>query len=413
MNYVITLLFLLTSSSANLFSNTDVVWAGLLVLMFIYVLVRRLLVAKDLKILGIFLLVYLVFVTLRNIWVTNLPMDYLISDFIFPFKYVLLSFTYCVIVREKALDYLVKVITHLTIVSFVLYTLQLVGFADMIYNFSTSLALPNQNKIPGYTNFIIFTFTKGIHDYRNSGFLWEPGAFGCFLILASLFNFFKNKFTFDRTSVILIIGILTTFSTTNYLALIILLFLFYRVRVPKLNLAVIVLIPAFVILFITVPFLGDKIMAIYLDDMAGLKHIKNISNYNHKNGDQIPLNRFASMVFLYDNVGDNLYLGLSNKYDAIINQIYNVNISNGIFDFFAKFGMLSFVYLMYTYVRFCRDYVKKFEYLIYCVLILLVISFGEPILFLSIVLLFLFLPFIAKPVRRQTKVNQGLCSVSV
>ncbi len=407
MNYVITLLFLLLTSSANTISNTDAVWFGILVLMLLYILFKKLLVVRDLKILSILLVVYLLFVVLRVFLVTNLPMEYLLSDVLFPFKYILLSFAYVVILREKALEYLVKVITHLTVIGLIFYFFQMVGFADLIYTFSKSLNLPNLNKIDGYTNFVIFSFTKGLHDYRNSGFVWEPGAYGCFLIIALLFNFFRNKFTFDRTSIILIIATITTFSTSDYLALFILLFLAYRYRVPKINLWVIIMVPTFVVLFITVPFLGDKISAIYLDDIAGLKHLKDISKYNLKRGEQIPLNRFASMIYLYDNMGSDLILGLSNKYDVIIDKVYNVNISNGIFDFFAKFGVFSFIYLFYTYIKFCALYVKRVEYLIYCTLILLIIAFGEPILFLPIILIFLFLPFLTNPDFGIKKSYQG------
>lgn len=362
--------------------------------MSVYALGKKKVHGNDLKALGILLLVYLVYVVIRNLVITGLAFEFLLSDIIFPFKYIVLSFVYCVILRDKAPENIVNVIVHLTIVSLILYFFQLIGFADTIYNFSESLNLPHANTIPGYTNFIIFTFTKGLHDYRNSGFVWEPGAFGCFLIIALLFHFFRNKFLFDKKANILIIGIITTLSTTNYLALIILLFLAYRYRVPKLNVWVLLLIPVFIVLVITIPFLGDKIAHIYIDDMKGLENLNKIAKYHRD--EQIPLNRFASMVYLYDALGPNLILGLSNKYDEYINKTYNLNISNGIFDFFAKFGIFGFVFLVYKYVKYCALYLAKNEYLVYCVLILLVISFGEPILFLPLILLFLFLPTLIK-----------------
>jgi hypothetical protein len=393
MNYLITLLFLLLSSSANILSLNDIVWFSILLGMVIYALMKKMILQKDLKILGLFMLVYLVYVILRNLLITNLDSQYLISDLIFPFKYLLLSFAYCVIMREKAMDYLVKVIVHLTLIGFVLYALQLT-LGDFIYNFSESLGLPKANTIPGYTNFIIFSFTKGRHDYRNSGFVWEPGAYGCFLILALFFNLLKTKFKFDKVSIILVIGILTTFSTTDYFALLILFFLAYRYRVPKLNLWILIMIPSFVLLIIFVPFLGDKIAGIYTDDMDELKHLHEISIYHLKHNEEIPLNRFSSMSYIWDNVGSGLILGLSNKYDEILNKVYNVNISNGIFDFMAKFGVVGLIFVVYSYAKFCAAFLKKNEYVIYCVLIFLVMSFGEPIVFLPIVLLFLFLPFI-------------------
>jgi hypothetical protein len=71
--------------------------------------------------------------------------------------------------------------------------------------------------------------------------------------------------------------------------------------------------------------------------------------------------------------------------------MYPVNISNGIFDFFAKFGIIGFIYLLYHYIRFCQPYVIRPVNVIYCILILLGLSFGEPILFLPFILIFLFL----------------------
>ena len=141
-------------------------------------------------------------------------------------------------------------------------------------------------------------------------------------------------------------------------------------------------------------FPGDKVAGIYTDDMDGLKHLKEISQYHLKHNEQIPLNRFASMSYIYDNMGSGLILGVSNKYDELLNTVYNVNISNGIFDFLAKFGVLGLFFLVYSYIKFCTAFLKKNEYIIYCVLILLVMSFGEPIMFLPVTLLFLFLPSI-------------------
>lgn len=395
MDYFITLIFLLLSSSANVISHNDYAWFAILLLMVIYALVKKVVLAKDLKVLGIFSGIYLAYVVLRNLLVTNLGTEFLISDVLFLFKYCFLAFVYCIILRERLIDNIIKVMLHLTIIDLVLYIFQVAGFADVIYNSSESLNLPKANLIPGFTNFIIFSFTKGLHEYRNSGFVWEPGAYGCFVTIALLFHLFKTKFKFDKTAIVFIVAIITTFSTTNYLALIIIFFLAYRYRVPKVNLWVILMIPTFVILFITIPFLGQKIADIYNDDIDGLNHLHDLSKYYVKHDQSIPLNRFASMIYLYDNVGTNLILGLSNKYDVVIDKVYNVNISNGIFDFMAKFGIIGLLYLIYGYIKFCRAFLKRNEYIIYAVLILLAISFGEPILFLPLILIFMFLPFLS------------------
>ncbi len=56
--------------------------------------------------------------------------------------------------------------------------------------------------------------------HRNSGFYWEPGTHGGFLVMALFINLFyrKEKWT-SRINIIFLITIVTTLSTTTYLAL--------------------------------------------------------------------------------------------------------------------------------------------------------------------------------------------------
>ena len=190
----------------------------------------------------------------------------------------------------------------------------------------------------------------------------------------------------------MIVGIITTFSTTDYLALLIVLFLAYRVKVPKLNWWTVLLLFVSAAIVIIIPILGDKISDTYYEDMDDLHRLKYLEIfYQHKHM-QIPLNRFSSMVYVYDTFKEHLILGVSNKYNVILNLAYNINISNGIFDFLAKFGLVGMVLLLYKYSKFCIESVLKLEYVFYCILALLIIGFGEPILILPIVLIFVFLP---------------------
>ncbi len=392
--YFITLLFLLLSANASFLSVSNIAWFLIIVFMCLLAIGRKLLLPGDLKTIGLFSLVYLLFVSVRDFTINDLDVQFFISDVIFLFKFVFLSFIFCTILKEKAAAYIVTVITHLTILSFFFFSFQLLDLGEYIYKFSSALNLRYSHEFPGYTNFLFFTFIKGQDEYRNSGFVWEPGSFGCFLVIALLLNFFLNNFTFDKKSKILIIGIITTLSTTDYLALLILLFCAYRFKVPKINFwaIVIVLVSALIIIFL--PILGDKISDTYYNDISDLNRLKTLEIFYQHNHMQIPLNRFASMVYIYNLFGFKLILGVSNKYDAILNRTFDINISNGIFDFLAKFGLVGFIFLIYHYSRFCLANVLKWEYLIYCILVLLLVGFGEPILFLPIILMFIFMPVV-------------------
>jgi hypothetical protein len=337
---------------------------------------------------------YLLFVCVRDIIVNNLDFDFVASDIIFLFKYIFLSYLFVLLLKEKTMSYIVTVMVDLTILSLFFFVLQIAGFAEDIYRISSGWSLANTVNIDGYTNFLIFSFTRNRHDYANSGFVWEPGAFGCFLIIALMFHFFINKFRLDFKAWILIIGILTTFSTKSYIAFLVLLFLAYRYRQQKIRKSFFILLPAFIILIIAVPFLGNKIVETYYADLSDLNRLSVLERFYHKQNTQIPLNRFASMSYIYDSFRERLVLGVSNKYDVILNKKMDVNVSNGVFDFLAKFGLVGFVILVYSYLKFCFNYLHRFELLFYSLLILFIIGFGEPVLHLPIVLLFLFLPLV-------------------
>jgi len=390
--YIVTFLFLILAANSSFVSANEICWFSIMGFMLIVAIGKSSLSIKELRRIGLFTLVYVVTIALRDFLINNLDTPFLLSDGYFLVKYIYLSYLFCVILKERAAAYLVRVMVHLTIVSFFFFAMQLVGLDDYIYKYSTALNLVSDNTIPGYTNFIIFTFTKGFHDYSNSGFVWEPGSFGCFLIVGLILNLFLNKFTFDKKTNILIFGIITTFSTTDYLALLVIFFLIYRYKVPNFSWWSVLFLLVGAAIIILVPILGDKISDTYYEDMDDLHRLKYLEIfYQHKHM-QIPLNRFSSMVYIYDTFKEHLILGMSNKYNVILNRAYNINISNGVFDFLAKFGLIGMAFLLYKFGLYCFESLKKWEYVFYCIVALLTIGFGEPVLTLPIVLIFLFLP---------------------
>jgi len=219
--YFITLLLVLISANANILSTSDLIWFSVVGFMFLTAVFKKVIKIDDIKFIAIFSGIYLAFVFIRDPLINGLDSSFLLSDIVFLFKFVILVYLYCLILKNNAAAYIVRVITHLTIISFFFFALQLAS-GEVIYKLSTAIGLPSPNQIPGYTNFIIFTFVKDFHDYSNSGFAWEPAAFGCFLIIALLLNLSLDKFKFEKKSYILIAGIITTFATTDYLALLIL-----------------------------------------------------------------------------------------------------------------------------------------------------------------------------------------------
>lgn len=395
-NYFIMLVFLLLSANANILSSTVAVWAGVIALLLFFAIISKFITRKEVNAFGIFSGIYILFVTIRFFLFNDLETDYLYSDYVFLFKYLLFSWLVCVILKDKLLANFVKVMVHLTIISLVFYALQLLS-APTMYKLFATVNFPTGNNIPGYTNALVFTYTQGFHELTNSGFVWEPGAFGCFLVITLMFHFYLNKFKYDGVTILLIIANITTFSTTNYLGLLVLIFLSYRYKVPKINIYVLILVPAIIIALIFIPFLGDKIIETYEEDMRDLNRLSVLKTYYHHIHMDIPLNRFSSLWHIINSFGNKLILGVSNRYNDVLNKQYPVNISNGVGDFIAKFGLVGLIFLLYKYGRFCKQYVLTAENVVYSILILLILSFGEPILFLPIVMIFLFLRDKQKP----------------
>lgn len=391
---IVTLLFLLLTSNANVLNSNDIYWFVILVFMAVVALSKKLIKYKDFKTIAIFSVIYLIFVCLRDIFVNGLGQEFIISDVLFLFKYIFLAFFYCVIMKEKLATYLVSVTIPLIIISVFFYCFQLVGLGEIIYSFATALNLPNPINTEGYSNFIIFTYNR-LHEFRNSGFFWEPGAYACFLTIVLLLNLFLNNFKFDRRTKIILVGIITTLSTTGYLAVLVIIFLWYRRMNPKINFWIVFLIPVTIILIMNIPILGDKISNTFNDDMKE-NNVKRLNEqerfFSHQQKDkQIPLNRFSSALIVYETFGGTLFLGESNKYDAVLDKTYNVNISNGIFDFLAKFGLVGLILIIYRYSRFCLFHLTRPELLFYCILVFLIIGTGEAIVFMPFILMFLFI----------------------
>ncbi len=389
--YIVTLFFLLFASKANFLVKSNLAWFGFEVCMIIVALYFNRVKKKDVQFFIISSVIYFIYVLFR-FKLNQLPTDYLKSDVFYFFKFVLTSYLFCLILKEKTLYYLVKVISHLAMISLVFYVLQFYQDGAIVKAIGKAFeSITVETYSLRYTNFLIFTYDT-IHYYRNSGFCWEPGAFGSFLTIALLFNFLMNDFKLNKEAFIITLAILTTVSTTAYLGVFLLFFLRYRVLNKGSKMAIIVFTIVFAIAIPNVPFLGEKIVEIYEQDIRDLKRIEELSTYYDDVQRQIPLNRFASVIFLYEQFDWKLFLGVSNQYDEYYINKYNVNISNGIMDFITKFGVVGLFVLLYRFGKVCKVYLRKTEYVGYAILILLILSFGEPILMLPICVIFIFLP---------------------
>ncbi len=122
-------------------------------------------------------------------------------------------------IGKDYIKYFIKIVYIISIISFVFYFPSL--FSDTIHNYIGKIApalgtdtyLDNQN-------FIIFTWEGKSEGFlRNSGNFTEPGYFASILILAMSFNLLHQKKILNKENIVLTIAIITTFSTSGYIAL--------------------------------------------------------------------------------------------------------------------------------------------------------------------------------------------------
>jgi len=395
MNYFATLVFLLLSANGTFLPFFNIDWF-LVDVLFIWIgLAYNRFDKRDLRFGAAFMLAYICYCSFRSYFFNNLPIRFYVSDIIYLFKYILPSLIFCALLKEKAIDYLSRVIIDLTKISIPLYCIQLVA-GDVLYNIGNAIGLPPAT--PGYTvtNFIIFTYVKE-HHYQNSGFSWEPGAFGFFLIIALMLQLFKNGFKIDSGVKWLVLGVVTTFSTTSFVALGLVFLMYCCANGVKFSTLAIVAVPVLAVAVVKLPFLLSKVIDIYNHDLKDLQNLEFLSAWYLRQGREMPFNRFASMIFIYDEFKARLIFGVSNIFTETVPYLKNANTSSGTFEYFAKFGLVAFVYLMTRLCQFFRKFTQQKELIIYCVLLILVLGFSESIFVLPIMTNFYFLYFYARP----------------
>lgn len=183
---------------------------------------------------------------------------------------------------------------------------------------------------------------------RNCGCCWEPGMFASFLIMAIFFNLCrtKNKLIDNTSLYILLVALFTTFSTTGYVALIIILttHFFYDTKLLK-NEKNLILIPVFAVFayqMYQLPFMKEKIKdradeeSYVNDNINKLKAIE-------ESEEQVTVDRFEGLALDFTNWQDKPLFGYGlNRANSYVSRELSelIVISNGITSPFSSFGTI-------------------------------------------------------------------------
>ncbi len=180
----------------------------------------------------------------------------------------------------------INIMTIIVSVSLLFFSIQLVFGQDSI----PAIRISNSTI---FTSFFYNYVVEQNVGLRNSGFFWEPGAFQGYIIIALLLLISKDGFVIYRSSAwkttVLLAGLLSTVSTTGYVALFFLLsYSVYRSTVHPYTKYVVALPVVLILVFLVYresAFLSEKIE-------------QQIVRSLDVNGDQFLPDRFS--VFLFD-----------------------------------------------------------------------------------------------------------------
>ena len=224
---------------------------------------------------------------------------------------------------------------------------------------------------------------KGMFGFeRNCGFAWEPGLFACFLVIAIFNNLLrtKNKVRNNVWLYILIAALLTTFSTTGYVAffaIIVSHFVIGRVNLFSVrNIIFLVLLGFAAYRVFQLPFMRDKIQA-KSDTSEYMTDNQSTMDYVKDQGELVTVDRFEGMALDFMNFMDKPYYGygISRENSYIYQNISEyILISNGTTTVFSNFGILLAILFHYFYIknsifiRRCFRSKDKSFYLIYMII---------------------------------------------
>lgn len=231
----------------------------------------------------------------------------------------------------------------------------------------------------------IILFNQHADGHRNSGMFWEPGAFACYICLAFLFYLgnMRSLLKLHKWKVIIIlVALITTFSTTGYIVLFIIgiatIYIEYKKKYGAFVLPI--LLTFGLIAYLTyenTEFMKDK-----MDTQ--------VAAASQRDEGEFAPDRMSALLFDLHYIGKHPLVGngmhVSTRFaDHPALQKEDLGHGNGFSDFLASMGVLSFLFYLFYIVRYNKNHPAIF---VICIIFLLQ---GEPLLNYP---LFLCLPFV-------------------
>jgi hypothetical protein len=223
-----------------------------------------------------------------------------------------------------------------------------IAFGDLNSNVTANIIFYT---LPNYTS---IDQDDGVFSYilRNSGFAWEPGAFASIIIMAMFCNAIINKFKFNRSLYILVIGLLSSQSTTGLLLFsIFLLFYAYnqsRAKFIRLSIFFVVIIG----IILTSSIVENKFIA--ESDTESINSLRNSDVYSPR--------RWLSFQIDFMDFLDHPFGSGLGKYTWHYSFAKNVNTISGLGKVLANYGIIGASAFFYFLTKSSKIFSELFNY---------------------------------------------------
>lgn len=340
--YVLVVITIFFSTRASNLANSPIALLIVDFLIISYCYLKRIRFSKYFYLLIIVILVYCLLIFLKFQIFT--PLFYIRVLSLFMTGFIVLY-----LVNVNFIPIFVKVVYFVSILGLPFYFLgffyyyPLLNFARFlsdIFSLNSNLSLEID-----YSNFLIYTVRPYEERFRNSGFMWEPGAFGVITCIALYFNLFLTRFRLTKESSVLILSSLSTLSTTAFLMLSFI-SIFYIININRY--LSILIFPVFLVIGLFLwdqDFMGPKIQELSSDPNEKLETF-----YNSKSqtGTQ-SLGRFAGLIYNFEGVKISPIFGIG-SHEEILYKRSNVYLysTNGLGQFMMTFGFVGLFLYLYT-----------------------------------------------------------------
>ncbi|NVN94319.1 MAG: hypothetical protein HXX18_03440 [Bacteroidetes bacterium] len=395
-------LIIVIANASILTSEASFLYYGLLITFLIFLFTNGIKIDR-------FILIILIFWIFINFFSSIFNVSYFNFNLVigYPIRF-LISYFILKIIGNEFWKKFEKIIFFLTVLSSIIYLLNILFpsfFIELSEIFKPITAKIFTDRYLYYWNSIIYTHAfigtdiNSISYLRNSGFMWEPGAFSMIIIISIIYNWLIDGIKISHKIFIYIIVLITTFSTAGYLSLALLLIIYLFASKNYFAWVFIIVFATFGLTsLLQVDFLAPKINQLITDQNqgnAGYDKNKQIYEVNRYAAFLLKFYQFTKYPFGNGVVADKEVKG----------DVFRTDGVNGIGDILFRWGIVGIIFLFNSFIKFIRllgDGFKK-GWFVYLILIsaITIVFFSNPIETNPILYLIVFTPYVFKAKNNQ------------